>query len=103
MSTYSTLRQNPPKLNVKENAREVIIKVISCMCDNVNFFHFKKNNEGDFRLNTYNSNDIAMAYSNYQLKVTKTDLEWLADDNEWDEIVSEINSGVQVVESLKSR
>jgi hypothetical protein len=35
MSKFIELRQNAPKLTIKEGAREVIFKTISCMCDNV--------------------------------------------------------------------
>jgi hypothetical protein len=35
MSKFIELRQNTPKLTIKEGAREVIFKTISCMCDNV--------------------------------------------------------------------
>jgi hypothetical protein len=103
MSKYRTLQYNVPKLNIKEGAREVIIKVVSSMCDNIAFFHFKKDTEGDFRLSNYNSHNIGMSYSNYQVPVTKEDLEWEADDGNWDSIVKLINSGVQSVESAKSR
>jgi hypothetical protein len=35
MSKFIELRQNTPKLAIKEGAREVIFKTISCMCDNI--------------------------------------------------------------------
>jgi hypothetical protein len=47
MSQYKNLRLNPPKLTVKENAKEVIFKTISAMCDNVGYLRFKKNNDGE--------------------------------------------------------
>jgi hypothetical protein len=43
MSKFIELRQNAPKLTIKEGAREVIFKTISCMCDNVHHITFKKN------------------------------------------------------------
>ena len=49
MSKFIELRQNTPKLTIKEGAREVIFKTISCMCDNVGHLRFKKNSEGDFK------------------------------------------------------
>jgi len=103
MNKFATLRTNVPVLQVKQGAREVIIKVVSSMCDNVHFFHFKKNAEGDFKLSTYNSHNIRMAFSNYQTKVTRQDLEWDADDENWSAVVNGINSGVQAVESARSR
>jgi hypothetical protein len=35
MSKFRELRLNTPKLTIKEGAREVIFKTVSCMCDNV--------------------------------------------------------------------
>ena len=49
MSKYQELLQNPPRLTVKKEAREVIIKTVSCMCDNVHYLKLKKNSEGDFK------------------------------------------------------
>ena len=34
MSKYQELWENPPKLNVEGDPREVKINLISCMCDN---------------------------------------------------------------------
>ena len=41
MSKYQELRMNAPKLTIKEGAREVIFKTVSCMCDNVGHLRFK--------------------------------------------------------------
>jgi hypothetical protein len=44
MSKFKQLRLNAPKLTIKEGAREVIFKTVSCMCDNVgSYYRFKKN------------------------------------------------------------
>ena len=50
MDRYRELLNNPPKLEVKENAREVVINLISCMCDNKNKITIKKNADGDFKI-----------------------------------------------------
>jgi hypothetical protein len=42
MSKFIELRQNTPKLTIKEGAREVIFKTISCMCDNVGHLDLRK-------------------------------------------------------------
>ena len=50
MSKYQELLVNPFYMNgktVKENAREVIFYVVSCMCDNRYTLHFRKNDRGD--------------------------------------------------------
>jgi hypothetical protein len=63
MSKYRELRQNTPKLTIKEEAKEVIFKTISCMCDNVGYLRFKKNDNGEFRLD-----GMGYAVSNWQMK-----------------------------------
>jgi hypothetical protein len=103
-STYQQLIQNPPKLNLPgkeetKSIKEVVFDLCSCMCDNRYRFTFKKNEAGEFRLLRH-----GFAYSNFQIKGYRSDdLEWLADDGEWSEVVSAINSGVQKVEKTKYR
>jgi hypothetical protein len=98
MSKYVELRRNPPKLTIKTEAREVIFKTISCMCDNVGYLRFKKNGDGDFKLD-----GMGFAVSNWQMKTTQHDLEWLADEEGWNEVITMINSGTEVIESVSSR
>jgi len=98
MSKYRELRLNPPKLTIKAGAREVIFKTISCMCDNVHYLTFKKNDEGDFKVS---GNGFAL--SNWQMKHAKHEVEWEADENEWGGVIAMINSGTEVIESVISR
>ncbi len=99
MSKYRDLLNNPPKLEVKENAREVVINLVSCMCDNRGKITLKKNDEGDFKLNSHRD-----AYSNFQIKFDRDDIEWAADDGrKWGKIIKMINSGTYKIESIKSR
>jgi len=98
MSKYQELRMNPPKLSVKKEAREVIFKIVSCMCDNVYYLTLKKNNDGDFKMS---GNGYAL--SNFQMKHPIYDIEWKADENEWDKVIAMINSGTKVIEEVKSR
>ena len=98
MSKYVELRRNQPKLTIKEGAREVIFTVISCMCDNVYHFTFKKNDSGDFKMHCG-----GFAYSNFSIKHPKHDVEWEADANEWGGVIAMLNSGTSVIESVKSR
>jgi hypothetical protein len=98
MSKYVELRNNQPKLTIKEGAREVIFKTISCMCDNVNYITFKKNEEGDFKMSGNGS-----ALSNWGMKHEKHEIEWEADENMWGGVISMINSGTSVIESVTSR
>lgn len=98
MSKYRELRMNPPKLVVKKDAREVIFKTVSCMCDNVHYITFKKNNDGDFKMNGGGS-----SLSNWQMKHPIHEIEWEADAGEWGGVVAMINSGTEAIEEVKSR
>jgi hypothetical protein len=98
MSKFSELRQNKPKLTIKEGAREVIFKTISCMCDNVGYLRFKRTEEGDLKMS---GNGYSL--SNWQFKFQVHEIEWAADGGEWDEVINMINSGTSVIEEVKSR
>ena len=98
MSKYRELRMNPPKLVVKKDAREVIFKTVSCMCDNVHYITFKKNSDGDFKMN-----GGGFSLSNWQMKHPIHEIEWEADAGEWDGVVAMINSGTEAIEEVKSR
>jgi len=98
MSKYDELLKNPPKLLVKKEAREVVINLVSCMCDNKYKWTFKKNEEGDFKIRTH-----GYAFSNFQTKFDKDEIEWEADELKWDGVFRMINSGTSRIESLRSR
>jgi hypothetical protein len=98
MSKYQELLQNPPRLTVKKDAREVIIKTVSCMCDNVHYLKLKKNSEGDFKMS-----GGGFALSNWQMKHKPHDIEWIADEGKWNQVFRMINTGTEKIESLKSR
>jgi len=97
-SKYSELRRNPPVLKIKNNAREVVIDLISCMCDNRYKFTLKKNEEGDFKLKTH-----GYSYSNFLINADKDEIEWEADDNNWRNVINMINSGTSAIEKIRSR
>jgi hypothetical protein len=98
MDKYLELRANSPKLSINGDAREVIFKTISCMCDNVGYLKFKKNSEGDFKMS---GNGFSL--SNWQFKYQVHEIEWTADENGWDEVIKMINSGTSLIESVISR
>jgi hypothetical protein len=98
MSKYRELTHNPPKLEVKDNAREVVLTLVSCMCDNMYKWTIKKDAEGDFKINTH-----GYAFSNYQIKYCKIDIEWAADESDWENVFEMINSGTSKIESVRSR
>jgi hypothetical protein len=98
MNKYRELIFNPPKIEVKENAREVVFKTVSCMCDNVHYLTFRKNEIGDFKLYG-NGHSI----SNFDIKFQKFELEWFADCEHWDDVVRMINTGTSKIASVVSR
>lgn len=98
MSKYQELLQNPPRIKVTPNAREVIFKTVSCMCDNVHYLKFKKNSEGDFKMT---GNGFSL--SNWQMKYAPHDIEWTADEGKWNQVGRMINTGTSKIESVKSR
>jgi hypothetical protein len=98
MSKYVELRNNQPKLTIKEGAKEVIFKTVASMCDNVHYITFKKNSEGEFKMN---GNGFAL--SNWGMKHKPFEIEWEADENMWGGVIAMVNSGHEVIESVMSR
>lgn len=98
VTKYSTLRRSKSQLNICKNAREVIFTTISCMCDNVHTISFKKDRDGDFKMN-----GMGFALSNWQMKYEPFEIEWVSDSGDWDRVIEMINSGVEVIEKVVSR
>ena len=96
--TYQSLLQNPPQLSVVKNAREVQIHALSCMCDNKKLLTLKKNSDGDFKLSGNRD-----ALSNFQFKVIPYEIEWAADEQNWDRVFKLINEGSILISEIKSR
>ncbi len=98
MSKYQDLHRNPPKLEIKKGAKEVLFTTISCMCDNKHTIQFKKNEEGEFRVNGRGS-----SMSNWQMKYDTMDLTWAADEGNWDEVIKMINTGTSQISEVRAR
>ena len=100
MSKYRELVQNPPKIEVtKKDPREVHFKLISCMCDNEHTFSFKRQEDG-----TYSKSLGIFAISNLQMEGDwNIDLNWAAEDQDWDKVVDIINTGTEAVASVRYR
>jgi len=98
MSEYEKLYRNPPKLEVKGKPRQMKIDLISVMCDNKYRWSCTKDDNGDWKINT-----LGQAFSNFQCKCRKDDIEWEMDDGNWDEVWKMINSGTKLVSSIKYR
>ena len=95
---YSELLNNPPVLEFKSEAKEVIFNLISVMCDNKYTWKLKKNPEGEFKLYTN-----GYSFSNFQTSCDREEIEWAADEYRWSEVTRLINSGTSKVESVRSR
>ena len=95
---FVTLLNNPPKLSVIENPNEVVLKLVSCMCDNKKLLTLKKNSDGDFKLSGNRD-----ALSNFQFKVIPYEIEWAADEQNWDRVFKLINEGSILISEIKSR
>jgi len=98
MSKYGELLRKPPQLLVYGKPREMKIDLVSCTCDNKYRWTIKENEYGDYKIFTH-----GFAYSNFQIKHGKDDIEWIADEGDWDEVFEMINSGTIKIESIKYR
>jgi len=98
MSKYQELLQNPPMLKIAGTPKEIKLDLISCMCDNEYRWTIKKNNDGEYGIHTH-----GFAYSNWQIKHRKDDIEWEADEGNWKQVFRMINTGTSKIKSLKFR
>mgnify|MGYP001304849616 FL=1 len=98
MSKYQELLVNPPKLKIEGKPREIKINLVSCMCDNKYRWTIKQNEDGDYKINTH-----GFAYSNWQIKERKDDIEWTADEGNWERVIQMINTGTSKIENIKYR
>ena len=103
-SIYRSLMNKPAPSVEKEVKKEILIEMVSCMCDNRSLIVLKKNNEGDFKMNTRSrTGGFPPALSNFQMKFPIYDIEWAADEGDWKEVFRMINSGTALVESVRAR
>jgi len=104
MSKYRELKATPPYIYEKKlrNKKEIIFTLVSCMCDNIAYLRLKKNADGEFKIHTYNAHYNA-AFSNFQFKYREHEIEWAADENNWGDVISMINSGTSVISEVISR
>ena len=100
MSKYQELLHNPYKMHhkeIKEDVKEVIFYVVSCMCDNKYTLRFKKHN-GEFGMS-----GMGFALSNFGFSYKPFEIEWAADEGDWIRVKNMINSGTVKVEKVISR
>ena len=77
--------------------REVKMDLVDSM-DNEYRMTFKKDECGDYKIFCH-----GQAFSNFQILCRKDDLEWIADDGDWQAVVDMLNSGVKSVTGIKAR
>jgi len=100
MSKYQELLHNPYKMHhkeIKEDVKEVIFYVVSCMCDNKYTLRFKKHN-GEFGMS-----GMGFALSNFGFSYKPFEIEWAADEGDWIRVKNMINSGTVKIEKVISR
>ena len=100
MSKYQELLHNPYKMHhkeIKEDVKEVIFYVVSCMCDNKYTLRFKKHN-GEFGMS-----GMGFALSNFGFSYKPFEIEWAADEGDWIRVKNMINSGTVKVNKVVSR
>ena len=99
---YKTLRQNPPKLEIKDNPKEIIFTLVSCMCNNISYVRFKKNDNGEFKLSHFNDH-VGLAFTNLGCTHLQHHLEWDADNGKWDKVIEMLNESTSVIADVRSR
>jgi hypothetical protein len=94
---YETLRKNPPKLHVPVNTTEIMIHAVSVMCDNRRLISMKKYSDG------WAMNTRGQAFTNFQTKCYQYEIEWAADNKDWDKAFALLNSGTILIEKIVCR
>lgn len=102
MSKFQQVNANPPVLEVKVGANEVIFTTVASMCDNVHYMKFKRQPGGEFKMNCF-SDHCSHSYNNFGFKIPQFEMEWLADEGNWPTVIKQINSGYQRIMEVKSR
>lgn len=98
MSKFQQVNANPPVLEVKVGANEVIFTTVASMCDNVHYMKFKRPVGGEFKMSC-----SGHSYNNFGFKIPQFEMEWLADEGNWPTVIKQINSGYQRIMEVKSR
>ncbi len=83
---------------IKKNPRELMIHIVSSMCDNKYILSLKKNSDGEFRMS-----GGRFALSNFGFKSPVYEIEWAADEGDWSKVIHIINSGYQRIDKIVSR
>jgi len=83
---------------IKKNPRELMIHIVSSMCDNRYILSLKKNSDGEFKMS-----GGRFSLSNFGFKSPVYEIEWAADEGDWSKVIHIINSGYQRIDKIVSR
>ena len=83
---------------IKKNPKELMIHIVSSMCDNKYILSLKKNSNGEFKLS-----GRGYSLSNFGFKPPVYEIEWAADEGDWSKVIHSINSGYQRINKIVSR
>lgn len=97
MSIYNELKNNPPKFDINKSCEHFVFDLVSVMCDNKKKFELKKTDKGFKFVSIQHFNNFRI--KNYD----KTDIEWLADEGKFQEIVDIMNSGTVKVQRIRQK
>jgi hypothetical protein len=98
MSKYRELVSNPVKNIITGKPKQVLLDLVSCMCDNKSQITFALNENGSYSCLTH-----GQAFSNFQTGCSKADLLWEADDEKWDNVLKMINTGTSQISQIRVR
>ena len=93
-----TLQMRKNLKEIKKNPRQLMIHIVSSMCDNRYILSLKKNSDGEFQMS-----GRGFALSNFGFKPPVYEIEWAADAGDWSKVIHSINSGYQRIDKIVSR
>jgi len=89
-------------LKIDNNTNLIILKLVSCMLDNVSYLKIKKvPNDVEPKVYHYNNN-VALAISNLQMREGAVDdIKWAFLNRDLQKIISVVNSGTSKIFEVK--
>lgn len=100
--TWNELKKNPPALTVNSDSKKVMFTMIGVMCDSKSYITFEKNSEGYFGMRACGTTGYGYSLYNYQFEPPVPEIIWAADEGDWDEVIKMLNSGVALIETVRS-
>lgn len=99
---YKATIINPPVLNVVENPVEIVLSLVSCMCDNISYICIKKTDD-DVVIRHYNER-ASLSLSNLQMKGDyHSNIRFAFLEGDLEKVFEIINTGTSAIFGVKSR